>query len=216
MTCKQYQRYGTGKLSEEGFQSHIRHCPECRAAAEADSDLMDMAVKLKSPVTAPGLWQRIEADLHDAQKGGTSRNPIRFPLAKAPLLRAAAYLLGVVFLGWMILSIIPSGSSGLLGDRALARVEKREAAYVEAISELEREAEGSLADLNLEMVFLYKARLQAIDDQILRCRETLANNPANHHVRRYLLAALQDKKETLNEILAVERAETAPARQIDM
>jgi hypothetical protein len=216
MTCKQYQKYSTGKLSEERFQIHLGHCPECRAAIEADAGLMEMAAKLKTPVAAPGLWQRIEADLHTAKKGETAGSLIRFPLKNAPLLRAAAFFLGAVLLGWMILGLLPEGGSGLLGDGALARVEKKEAAYVEAITELERQAEGSLADLNLEMVFLYKARLKAIDDQILRCREALADNPANHHVRRYLLAALQDKKETLKEILAVERAETAPARQIDM
>jgi predicted metal-dependent hydrolase len=55
--------------------------------------------------------------------------------------------------------------------------------------------------LDLELEFLYRERLEVIDAQIAKCREAVAANPANAHIRRYLMAALQDKKETLAEVL---------------
>ena len=55
--------------------------------------------------------------------------------------------------------------------------------------------------MNVELMLLYRDRLETIDDQIEQCREALSENPANAHIRRYMLAALQDKKETLKELL---------------
>jgi hypothetical protein len=52
------------------------------------------------------------------------------------------------------------------------------------------------------MMLLYRDKLETIDAQIERCKEALALNPASAHIRRYLLAALQDKKGTLAELLS--------------
>jgi hypothetical protein len=61
-----------------------------------------------------------------------------------------------------------------------------------------------MADMNLELMLLYRDRLETIDDQIEQCREALSENPGNAHIRRYMLAALQDKKQTLKELLESE------------
>jgi len=58
-----------------------------------------------------------------------------------------------------------------------------------------------MAGLDLELDSLYRDRLGTIDAQIARCREALKSNPANAHIRRYLMAALRDKRETLTEVL---------------
>ena len=55
--------------------------------------------------------------------------------------------------------------------------------------------------LDIERMFPYRERLDAIDVQIERCRNTLEKNPANAHVRRYFMAALQDKRATLAAVL---------------
>jgi len=52
------------------------------------------------------------------------------------------------------------------------------------------------------MMLLYREKLETIDAQIERCQEALAANPANAHIRRYLLAALQDKKAALADLLS--------------
>jgi hypothetical protein len=63
-----------------------------------------------------------------------------------------------------------------------------------------------MANMNIELMLLYRDRLETIDDQIDRCREALLENPANTHIRRYMLAALQDKKDTLTELAALRLA----------
>jgi len=80
-------------------------------------------------------------------------------------------------------------------------VERAERSYSRAIDELEALARPRLAALDPDRMFLYRDRLGIIDEQIEQCRAELAGNPANAHVRRYLLAALQDKKKTLEALL---------------
>jgi hypothetical protein len=57
-------------------------------------------------------------------------------------------------------------------------------------------------DLNLQL--LYRDKLETINRQIIACKEALEVNPANAHIRRYLFMALQDKKETLKEIISAQ------------
>lgn len=96
----------------------------------------------------------------------------------------------------------PLPVKGLLAEKALQRVEAAEADYLSAIAGLEAAVTPQLTALPPDLASLYRARLEAVDAQILRCREALAVNPANAHIRRYLLAALHDKQETLRSIKA--------------
>ena len=63
------------------------------------------------------------------------------------------------------------------------------------------DARPQMADLDLELLFLYRDRLETIDEQIAQCKEALSSNSGNAHIRRYMLAAFQDKKDTLREIV---------------
>jgi hypothetical protein len=56
-------------------------------------------------------------------------------------------------------------------------------------------------DADAELILRYRDRLETIDSQIRRCRTVLARDGANAHVRRYLMTAYQDKKETLTRLL---------------
>ena len=88
-----------------------------------------------------------------------------------------------------------------LAGAALVQVEQKEKEYSAAIAELEAVALPQMAKLDTDLMLLYRDRLETIEAQIERCKEALATNPANAHIRRYLLAALQDKKETLKELV---------------
>ena len=96
----------------------------------------------------------------------------------------------------------PGSDSGLMADAALARVENEEREYAAAIEELEAKAGSKLAEMDFSLMALYRDRLETIDSQIERCREAIAQNPWNAHIRRYMLAALRDKKDTLGQILS--------------
>ncbi|MGH7454656.1 MAG: hypothetical protein ACRENG_25095, partial [bacterium] len=149
----------------------------------------------------PLLWAKIENTLRAEQQ---KRRPAWLEALqehKWTLLRMAAVLLVAVGLGsYFLFKPKPSGSQ-LLAGAALEQVEKTEREYADAIAELEAVALPQMAKLDVDLMLLYRDRLETIDAQILRCKEALATNPANAHIRRYLLAALQDKKETLQELL---------------
>jgi hypothetical protein len=121
--------------------------------------------------------------------------------SKFQYLKIAAVL--VIAIGLSILLMIHQRveKTNLLADSALQKVEAEEKEYEDAIQELEKIALPNLSDMKVELMFLYKDRLETIDTQITQCKEALNENPANAHIRRYLQLALQDKKETLREVL---------------
>jgi hypothetical protein len=116
---------------------------------------------------------------------------------------AALALVAVGVAAWFLfIRPSPGTGSGLMADAALARVETEEREYAAAIHDLEAKAEPKLAEMDFSLMALYRDRLETIDAQIERCREAIGRNPWNAHIRKYMLAALQDKKETLGLILA--------------
>jgi hypothetical protein len=221
MSCNKLKKYELGKISPAKFERHTKECIICQERIRLDERLMSMAKSLaEKPIQAPILWSRIEEDLgkekeslHQEKEKLQGRTveqaapafglrPLLFKLS--PLVPAAAALLVAaglgIYFGFKALSRPPS--SGLLARQAMAKVEKIEREHIQAIEELEKKALPKMASLDLEMMLLYRDKLETIDAQIERCKEALASNPANAHIRRYLLAALQDKKGTLAELLS--------------
>jgi hypothetical protein len=109
----------------------------------------------------------------------------------------------VLLLGFGLFFLLRPGIKGqdLLADAALRRIERRERRYERSIQRLEIDARPQMADLDLELLLLYRDRLETIDEQIAQCKEALSTNSGNAHLRRYMLAAFQDKKDTLREIV---------------
>ncbi len=216
MSCKQLERYDRGETNEAEFARHAAACSICQQALELDEQVMSLAKSFRQPVEAPRLWGRIEEDLRKemAEKQPPAPEPqikkktrVERPSLRWRLLRlapAAAVLLAVVGIGLYLGLKSSAPPSGLLARKALARVEQKEHEYMKAIEDLEKQVLPHMADLNLDLVFLYRTRLETIDAQIEQCREALALNPANAHIRQYLMAALRDKKETLAEVLSLE------------
>jgi len=205
--CGKYKRFELMKISAEVFWKHAEECAECRTNAEQDEKIMAAARKLgrKETLESPGLWNRIEKDLTGFPPSRSyNRTRILRPAFLAPLAAALFMTLGT----GLYLALKPNRpniSSGLLAQAALVKVEKAEAEYIKAIEDLAGKTLPGMEAMDLELQFLYKDRLAAVDAQIERCREALGTNPANAHIRRYLMAALQDKKDTLAELLKAEK-----------
>ena len=199
MSCDRFEAFELGRIDEGAFQRHARECAACRAAVEEDERLMGRVLGLKEPVEAPWLWSRIEACLED-EKSRASR---RFVVSNrfTPALRFASVMVLGIVIGMAIIRRSGMGGSDLLADAALRKVERRERAYENAIASLEQRVDRRMAGMDVELMLLYRDRLETIDAQIAQCREALAQNPANAHIRNYMLVALQDKKETLKELL---------------
>lgn len=210
MSCDRFDRYLSGEGTAEEFARHARDCAECREQAALGARLDREIATLKSPVVADGLWERIEASLirekrlaaEPAGKRAPGRPWLGALLARRwPILvpaGAAVALLVVMGLIGLRRSVVPSG---ILANEALARVERTEKEYLGAIASLESQARPKIAAMVPEEMSLYEDKLAVIDAQIVRCREALASNPGNAHIRGYLLAALQDKRQTLADAL---------------
>jgi len=201
MICDRYEQYALGKMEEKAFLLHMETCKSCREWVEKDDRLMILARSLKQSIEVPHLWRRIEQSLMEDGSGVKGLKTIHFHHRAYRILRMAAVLVIVVLLGISLWSKFGMGESKLLAGSVLRRVEKQEKAYMDAIAELEQKAAPHLAQLDVHLLMLYRERLEVIDAQIVHCQEALSTNPANGHIRRYMLAALQDKKETLKEIL---------------
>lgn len=212
MTCHKSEDYEAGKMTSEELSLHLKACSDCREAVRLDVRLERELDILRLPVPDNGLWRRIETALEAEKRAAEARGPERGPsrigrvaswLARpwAILVPAGAVLLALIILG---VGRGPQGrlsASGILENKALAEVEVKERAYIAAIENLERQAGPKLAAMEEPRLALYKEKLATIDAQIGKCRQALATNPANAHIRRYLLAALQDKEQTLADAL---------------
>ena len=212
MTCHKTGDYETGTMAAEDFARHLRECPECREVVRLDDRLERELEMLRLPVAAAGLWERIETTLRaeKEREAAPAAGPVfrrgrwaAFLARRWPVLVPAGALL-------IALTIVfgtgrgpksPPSASGLLEREALAEVEVKEKAYIAAIENLGRRAEARLAAMEETRFALYREKLALIDVQIEKCRTALVSNPANAHIRRYFLAALQDKEQTLAEVL---------------
>lgn len=202
MSCDQYRKYELGELDEERFRSHERQCPSCQETMRQNAELMALAGSLKQPIEAPFLWGRIEAALSAETEKTEQKWSGVFCRHRTALYRIAAVLVVGVGMGAYLNSRSASEPSRLLSASALERVEEQEQEYIQAIEELEQVASVQLAQMDLDLMLLYRDKLETIDAQIDRCQKALRSNPANVHIRRYLLLALQDKKEALQEVVA--------------
>jgi len=201
MSCHKFKKYELGKIEVQEFKNHVKSCPTCQAEMKQDAWLMSLAKSLKQPVRAPFLWGRIENTLKEEKRAKEDTRVKDYRWRLFPAFGAAIIFLMIISIGLYFLLSQRAGEPRLLAEKALTKVEKKESEYLQAIVELEERVLPKMASLNLELMLLYRDRLETIDDQIDRCKEALGENPANAHIRRYLLAALQDKKETLNEIM---------------
>lgn len=201
MSCKMYETYEMGGVEERVFRQHLETCTSCREQQEQDNRILAAARSLKdAPVDAPGLWERIELELLDEQVPEFKTTPGIFS-RRFHVLIAATVLLAAVALGVYFGVFLSQRSPGLLSGSALNKVQQTEQQYMEAIAQLEKKVQPQMQEMDIELMLLYKDRLAVIDSQIRECKEALLQNPANSHIRRYMLAALQDKKETLSEML---------------
>ncbi len=220
MSCRGYDRYQAGRWSGEEFERHAAVCPDCRRARDEERAWARAAAPLRDRrIEMPGLWDRIEEGLRremaaerEAPRG--SRAAVRpFPWRLVPV--AALALVGIMAGIFLLMRLVPTaGASGLLDEKALAKVERRESEYIAAIRELEAGAVARLAGWDQEARLLYRDKLETIDRQVERCRAALEVNPGNAHIRQFLSAALQDKRETLARILDLDPGGPRPPANV--
>ena len=211
MKCNKYKLYWDGKIPEEEFENHMEQCDECREAFALDGLIEGEAQKLPAPESSPWLWTRIENELKREKKKSRSIGMAEvlshiFSPKQHLIYKIAALLVvsvGVSYLLFFRTTGTEPASMNFLTSSALSRVEERQKEYEQAIAELEKATIPLVANADTDLLLLYRDKLETIDAQIARCKEALEYNRANAHIRRYLLAAYRDKKETLIELIEI-------------
>ncbi len=201
MSCDWFEKYDLGKMTEDTFRSHAKECQVCQEKVRQDEELLLLSRSLKKRVDAPFLWTRIEQGLREEQQKSKQTGWRGFFWHSWMKIPASALLFVVICVGLFLWLRPGLHDSTLLADSALRRIEKREQRYERSIGKLQERVLPQLADLGIELMLLYRDRIETIDEQILACKEALRENPGNTHIRKYMLAAFQNKKETLREIM---------------
>jgi len=196
--CSIYIKHELGEIDDVVYQEHVRTCCQCKNILAEDDKLMQLAAGLKQPVDAGNFWPGIVTALKTKNAGYKVKrvNKYRHVLLRAAAVLAAGFVIGFYF--YFQQNQIPD--KGVVSLRVLQKLEEREQDYFESINELENATSEKMAQLDLNLMLLYRDKLETIDAQIEDCKEALASNPANAHIRKYLFAALKEKKDTLLEI----------------
>jgi hypothetical protein len=200
MSCTYYINDNLDTLPEHEQADHLKSCTLCRERREFEDKIVQEAGRLQPLQADTALWKRIDNSIQ-AKNTSKGIHKLRTGSQSKIWLSAAAVIIAVFT--FSVFYIFSGGSEKILSDGALLRVEYTEQNYIAAIDQLEKEATPKMAALDLDLMLLYRDKLETIDQQIEQCRQAIKNNPGNAHIRRYMLAALQDKKETLQEILSI-------------
>lgn len=203
MNCHKFEKYELGELNRADFMTHLKSCPACRAKKYWDDQLLRLARNLKQPVSNINLWPEIKYELEKENKSipPIFKNPAAVLKYRPLILQVAAVLIAGIILSIYFISAEQIPDKGILDTEILKRVEDREEEYFKALVDLEKSANHKMNQMDMNLMLLYRDKLETIETQIENCREAIAQNPANAHLRRYLLSALQDKKDTLKEIV---------------
>jgi hypothetical protein len=196
MSCHKFEDYLNEMLDLDSLKDHMESCEDCRKAYHVDARIMDRSKKLNDNLEIPDLWPSIENKIQRKKSVILKFKP------KTRLLLTIAATFLIVTTIWLYNSFQKdTATERILSQQALEKVREAEENYQDAISDLENLAYAQLDETTEPLAQLYRNKLSLIDRQIHNCRDALDSNPANSHIRNYLIAALQDKQKTLEDIL---------------
>ena len=199
MNCHKFEDYLRDQIDLATLNDHIKSCESCRKAYQVDAQIMDRSKKLNENLAIPDLWPSIEKEIK-------RKRPVilKFKPRTRLLVTAAATFLIVTTI-WLYNSFqTDSSTDRILSQQALEKVREAEENYQDAIRDLENLAYAQLDETTEPLAQLYRNKLSLIDRQIENCQDALESNPANSHIRNYLISALQDKQKTLEDILQLD------------
>jgi hypothetical protein len=196
VNCHRFEDYLKEKTGLDELKIHMKSCDKCEKAFRFDNQILNRCRSLNDKLVVPDLWSVIEEKI-EADKSLI----IKFRKNKRLLFAAAAAFLIFTTIWLFNITYNQKPSTRILSDQTLQKVIQAESTYIEAINELESLAYAELEDTTEPLAQLYRNKLSLIDHQIQNCKKALETNPANSHIRRYLMTALQDKRKTLEKIL---------------
>jgi hypothetical protein len=219
MNCDQFPEawVGDDPVELRDAEYHAAGCPKCAELMKADHALAEQVEAWKSSAAGPplDLQARIAKALRDAAPyQSASFRPRTLPRVASLAAAAALIMAAVVFL--LPRETQPPTDAESLVE-ALNRIDRSADDYAGAIAELELRAEAVLArasdpdvrPADAALLLNYRDRLSNLDSVILEVRSYLDEHPGNAGGHMVLLAAYEEKKEVLGELLALRIGETS-------
>jgi len=213
ITCNDRERIFLDGTGQEWalLEMHAVDCATCRHELAAFKNLSLAASEMHEEWNSPALWPRIERALlaqsassnvrwWEGLLGSWNVGSLKWQTAAAALLLLALTGSALWFVARPAGSRIPPDEA-LLKRSTVREVEKAEAAYEQAIDQLDAQARPQLQKASTPLTASYREKLQVLDSAIADLKMQAGINPANGHLRRQLLAMYQEKQETLEEVL---------------
>lgn len=201
MNCRMYEKFSLGQITGTEFKRHVKHCKECQQIIEQDTKIESLVNDIKTVFHPDALWNTIESSLiTEKEKNNNNSNVYRMTFK---IIRVAAVLIIVLFTGIVVKNyFIPQPP--LLSDTSIKQYQHKEKAIIEKIKNLENKVQFSLNEGNIDQQLRYKEYLNTVNSQIKDYQQALDENPANTHIRNYLIRSLNDKKKVLKEFIHVQ------------
>ena len=169
MSCTYYQNDSLHTLSQSEIEDHIKTCSKCAERISFESKIIKEASRLTPISPSTNLWSKIESELEEKSK---PKNVFTLFSKHKFLFAAAASLILLASMSAFYL-LTPVGQTGILSQGALVKVEITEQNYLNAIEQLEEDANNVLVVLDTDLMLLYRDKLETIQSQINRCREAI-------------------------------------------
>jgi hypothetical protein len=215
ITCNDRERiFMDGTLEEwAALEAHAGNCPACREELSAWKHLSVTASEMHEEWDSPALWPGIERALAEQSAsiktswwerllGNWKPGSLEWQTAAAALLLGLLSASAIWFITRPNRDRIPSREKTFVSVR---EVEKAEAAYEQAIDNLDAQARPQLDKASTPLMASYREKLQVLDSAIADLKSQAGINPANGHLRRQLLAMYQEKQDTLEEVLGAKQ-----------
>jgi hypothetical protein len=215
MNCEQFEDALVGDpLDErEAAKAHAAECAHCATLWRDDLELSHEveAWKAAEPMPPRRLERRIAARI--AEREGRTR---RTTVVAWRSFAAAAVLALTALALWQLGAPLRKKEVSPI-ERALQEAETSRTRYVEAIAELERQTKPLLARagdpaLDAEKAALllrYRDRLTHLDSVLEEVQTFLEEHPGHAGAHAVLLAAYEEKKEVLVEVLSLDRGDAS-------
>jgi hypothetical protein len=210
ITCQDRERIFLDGSAEEwaALEQHAATCAECAEEVTAWKSLSVAAEQLRDYQENPALWARIAISLRE-QESSKAGLWAKLEFWRGMSLGWQTALAGALALFLAVSGVYVTthrragdpGSSKLLGNSALAEVERTEREYRKAIDKLAADAKPQLDSPSSPLLASYREKLVVLDSAIDELEAEAAQNPSNAHLRYQLLAMYQAKQQTLEDVL---------------
>jgi hypothetical protein len=200
-----------------GLEQHLDRCPGCQKVLQDFMRIIDGAKKLDRLTPSEQTWMRIKERLDTEKQQVLKLQPrkrglfdLLFTSPGFKYALSSALLVAFIFIGAIFGLRYWRGTHLRVGEDlqkyTLAKLDEAERHYKLAIEALWKAASAQQADVDPQVLDVFRKSFEVVDSSIVTCRQAVTLEPEDINARNYLLAAYRQKLDLLNEMMEMERA----------